>query len=296
MTIIYHDVQLLPSQADARPAAIDDKIDEDTSLRTGNDSRSELAFTDLTLTRLGSNTIFSVNKAGRSVHLDAGSILLYAKKNSGEAHISTSAVSVAITGTTVIFDSQADSYDRLTVLEGSAQFSLNNFPEESTEVRAGQLLNVNAGAKKLPKPARVDLRRIMRTNPLIKNFPPLPSLDLIVAEMRKQNPNLPIPRPLSGVGTGGNVNLPPPRPPPTVGGYPGYPGPIPSPRRPSPTPRPTVVATPTPTVKPTPRPTPKPTPTPRPIFSPKPSPKPTFTPRKPLRPPRKRPIPTPIIR
>src|SRR5262249_52277985 len=71
VTIIYHDVQLLPSQADARPAAIDDKIDEDTSLRTGNDSRSELAFTDLTLTRLGSNTIFSVNKAGRSVHLDA---------------------------------------------------------------------------------------------------------------------------------------------------------------------------------------------------------------------------------
>lgn len=271
-----------------RPAAIDDKIDEDTSLRTGNDSRSELAFADLTLTRLGSNTIFSVNNAGRSVHLDAGSILLYAKKSSGEAHISTSAVSVAISGTTVIFESQADSYDRLTVLEGSARFSFNNFPEESTEVHAGQLLNVNAGAKKLPKPGRVDLRRIMRTHPLIKNFPPLPSLDLIAAEMRKQNPNLPIPRLPSGVGTGGNVNLPPPGPPPTLGGYPGL---IPSPRRPSPTPRPTVVPTPTATVKPTPRPTPKPTP--RPTFSPKPSPKPTFTPRRPLRPPKKPPTPTP---
>jgi hypothetical protein len=67
VTSIFHDVQLLPAQADPRAAAINDKVDEGNALRTGNDSRSELTFADLTITRLGENTIFSVNKAGRSV-------------------------------------------------------------------------------------------------------------------------------------------------------------------------------------------------------------------------------------
>jgi hypothetical protein len=81
VTVVFHDVQLWPAQADARPAVVDDKVDEGTALRTGNDSRSDLTFTDLTITRLGANTVFSFNKAGRSIRLDAGSILLYARKN-----------------------------------------------------------------------------------------------------------------------------------------------------------------------------------------------------------------------
>ena len=127
VTFIVHDVQLLPEQAGARAAVLNDKVDEGTGLRTGDDSRSELTFEDLTITRLGSNTIFSFNKAGRSVRLDSGSILLYARKNSGPAEIVTKAVSVGITGTTVIFESQPMSHDRLTVLEGRARFSLSRF-------------------------------------------------------------------------------------------------------------------------------------------------------------------------
>ncbi|PYL54591.1 MAG: hypothetical protein DMF29_06055, partial [Verrucomicrobia bacterium] len=185
VTTIFHDVQLLPAQADPRAAAINDKVDEGTALRTGGDSRSELTFADLTITRLGENTIFSFNRAGRRVRLDSGSILLYARKNSGAAEISTKAVSVGITGTTVIFESKPAGYDRLIVLEGNARFSLNDYPDQSMEVHGGQLLNVHAGAKKLPKPGRVDLRRIMKTHPLIKNFPPLPSLDLILAAAQR---------------------------------------------------------------------------------------------------------------
>src|SRR2546421_9171375 len=146
VTTIFHDVQLLPDQAAARSAAINDKVAEGSALRTGSDSRSELTFADLTITRLGANTIFSVNKAGRSVRLESGTILLYAKKNSGPAEISTKAVSVGISGTTVIFESRADAYDRLIVLEGGARFSLNNFPE-SVEVNARELLHVIAGAR-----------------------------------------------------------------------------------------------------------------------------------------------------
>jgi mannose-6-phosphate isomerase-like protein (cupin superfamily) len=270
VTNIFHDVQLLPAQADARAAAINDKVDEGTALRTGGDSRSELTFADLTITRLGENTIYTFNRAGRSVRLDSGSILLYARKNSGGAEVSTKAVTVGITGTTLIFESRPDSYDRLIVLEGDARFSLNNYPDQSTEVHAGQLLHVRAGSKKLPKPGRVDLRRIIKTHPLIKNFPPLPSLDLILAAADGRNPNRPPPQPqppISGTGSQGgpppvyvpNPSGPPPGPP-TGTRYPVNPVPTPTPRhRPSPKPYPTVKST---TPRPTPhRPWPKPTPT-----------------------------------
>ena len=285
VTVIFHDVQLLPEQADARPAAINDKVDDGTGLRTGDDSRSELTFADLTITRLGANTIFSFNKAGRSVRLDSGAILLYARKNSGGAEISTKAVSVGITGTTVILESRPDSYDRLTVLEGNARFSLNNFPGQATEVYAGQLLNVKDGAKKLPKPGRVDLRRIMNTNPLIKNFPPLPSLDLILAVGGGANPNPPPPQPQPPIGgavsQGGASSVYVPNQPVVTGGTkttPVYPNPTATPKvhRPSPTPRPTV--------KPTPR---------RPVSHPAPTPKKRYTP---IKRPRPRPTPRPIIR
>src|ERR1700731_148934 len=76
VTAIFHDGHLLPEQADARPAAINDKVDDGTALRTRDDSRSELTFADLTFSRLGANTVFSFNKAGRSVRLDSGAILL----------------------------------------------------------------------------------------------------------------------------------------------------------------------------------------------------------------------------
>jgi hypothetical protein len=304
VTWIFHDVQLLPAQAKARPAALDDNVDEGSAVRTGDDSRSELTFADLTIARLGADTIFSVSSAGRSVQLDSGSILLYARKNSGGAQIMTKAVTVGISGTTVIFESRVGKYDQLTVLEGTARFSLNNYSDQSVGVRAGELLHVKAGMQKLPPPRRVDLRRIVRSHPLIKDFPPLPSLALIEAEMKKQNPNLPVPPPSTGiVGAGkgtprypGNVNPPlTGRPPsPVVGGFP-RPSAVPTftPRQPLPTPKPTagIAPTPTPTAKPIPR--PSRTPKPRPIFSPKPSPKPTGTPKKlPPRPPRK-PKPTP---
>jgi hypothetical protein len=282
VTVIFHDVQLLPEQAAAKPAAIDDKVDDGTALRTGDDSRSELTFADLTITRLGANTIFSFNKAGRSIRLDSGSILLYVRKNSGAAEITSKAVSVGITGTTVIFESSATNYDQLIVLEGDARFSLHDYPDQTTEVHKGQLLHVKAGATKLPKPGRVDLKRIVSTHPLIKNFPPLPSLDLIIGTPNRtvSKPSSPVSgQPAKGAGPVSVPNPPgPPSPGPVASGYPPVGVPIPTP-----TPHPTAKPTPTPRPTPKPRPTPrryppKPTPTPKRKFPPIKSPAPTPTP------------------
>jgi hypothetical protein len=195
ITQITREVKLLPSESAARPAAINDRVAEDTAVHTGGDSRSELTYTDLTITRLGANTIFSFNKAGRNAQLQSGSILLRVPKDSGGATIHAGAVTVAVTGSTVILESTRTGKSKLIVLEGGARASLVRHPGQSQNVRAGQMLDVPAGATTLPLPTDVDLNEIMRKHPLITDFRPLPSRDLILAVGQQQHPLGPSPCP-----------------------------------------------------------------------------------------------------
>ena len=55
------------------------------------------------------------------------------------------------------------------------------------------MLDVPAGATTLPLPTNVDLNQVMNTHPLITDFPPLPSRDLIVAASQQQQPPGPPP-------------------------------------------------------------------------------------------------------
>lgn len=180
VTQAIRDVNLLPAEAEARPAVVNDKVPEDTAVRTGEDSRSELTFVDLTITRLGANTVFSFNKGGRNVQLNSGSILFRVPKGSGGAHMKTGACSVAITGTVVILEATRAGQNTLAVLAGGARISLNKYPKQSVYVRTGQVVDVPPGATRMPAPRDVDLSKVLKQHPLITDFPPLPKGDLTV--------------------------------------------------------------------------------------------------------------------
>jgi hypothetical protein len=201
VTKIVRDVKLLPTGAKAKPATINAEVNADTGVRTGDRSRSELTFGDLTIERLGANTLFHFDKAGRSVELESGSMLLRVPKDSGGAQMQTRAVTVGITGTTVILETTSAGRNKLYVLEGGARLSLNRYPRESVNVRGGQMEDVPAGATKLPPPVNVDLNDIMQQHPLITDFGPLPSQDLIYTTMRN---------PPSGQPSGGGPGFIPP--------------------------------------------------------------------------------------
>jgi hypothetical protein len=200
VTQIIREVNLLPSKAEARAAAVNDRVTEGEAVRTGDNSRSELTFADLTISRLGANTIFSFNKAGRDVQLNSGSVLLRVPKDSGGAGIHTSAVSVAVTGTTVILDGARSGRSKLIVLEGGARLALVKYPKQSQFAHAGQMIDVPAGATTVPPPVDIDLNQVMKTHPLITDFRPLPSYPLIVAAAQQQRPAEPVynGRPVSG--------------------------------------------------------------------------------------------------
>jgi hypothetical protein len=301
VTRVIQQVSVLEGEATPRPAVVDETVREGSGVRTGPESRSELTFEDLTITRLGANTVFTFDQAGRRGELNRGSILLRVPKNSEGAEFKTEAVTAGITGTTIILEAIPEGRTNLFVLEGEAGATLNKHPKQRVEVQAGYVINVKAGAVRLPRPKRFDVARLMKTSPLINDFAPLPSQDLIEEVIKTQQPPTrgssgPSPRVMQSPAP---TPLPPgPTPPPPLSPSPSYLWTPPITPRPTstmtPTPTATVRLTATPTVTPTPTPQwepPTPTPTPTLTVRSTATPTVTATPRVPREPP----TPTPYI-
>ncbi len=191
VTRVFNDVELLPPDAGARPAAVGDAVSGRTAVQTGNQSRAELTFNDQTLARLGGNSVFSFERGTRDLNLEKGVILLQVPKNAGGAKINTAAVTAAVTGTTVMVESDVDAEGKgimkFIVLEGVMRLSLNGKLGESVLLEAGQMISVPADANSLPNPVTVDLARLMATSGLMSDqFTPFPNEPLILEAAREQ--------------------------------------------------------------------------------------------------------------
>src|SRR5437870_10411674 len=146
ITQIVQDVKVLAPHVAARPAHLNDNVTDGSAVRTGVDSRAELTFADLTITRVGANSIFSFEENGRNLNVENGAILLRVPTDSGGARIRSSALTVGITGTTVMFEHHRRTYTKLIVLEGTSEVWLTKHPGKKITVHAGQMLIVKHGA------------------------------------------------------------------------------------------------------------------------------------------------------
>src|SRR5207253_4527109 len=194
VTQVVKDVKLLPTGAAAQAASVSDEVREGTAVRTGVDSRSELKFSDQTLARLGANTLFSFAEGTRNLNLQDGAMLLRVPKGAGGAKISSSAVTAAITGTTVMVETHAltkknkNSYYKFIGLEGTARLYLPGHLGESTLVKAGQMIIMRPDSKTIPEPVDVDIGKITQSSLLVTGFPtPIGSENLIAYEQLKQS-------------------------------------------------------------------------------------------------------------
>ncbi len=185
VTQVVREVKIIGGSS-PHSATTNETIAAGNGLRTGNESRAELTFPDLTITRVGANSIYSFERGGRTANLADGAILLRVPKDSGGARIGTPAVTVGITGTTVLFEFHPRTYSKLIVLEGSSRLWLNGDPSHFATLHAGQMIVVKAGATQLPPPVTIDLARVVSSAVLITQFPPLPSFDLIRAAIKGQ--------------------------------------------------------------------------------------------------------------
>ncbi len=174
-TRVINDVRVLPTPQQPLAAKIGDKISGLTAVSTGVASRAELQFPDKTLTRIGSNSVFRLNKADRTFDLERGVILLSVPKQIGGAKVRTAAVTAAVTGTTVMIEYAPDGAIKIIVLEGEVDVFLNNKPEVMRTLTAGDLLVLRPDADSIPLAVKVDLDLLRKTSKLmdVAEFGPL---------------------------------------------------------------------------------------------------------------------------
>ncbi|HYR22185.1 MAG TPA: FecR family protein [Chthoniobacterales bacterium] len=182
-------MKLLPTQAAARAAVENENVGGGTAVRTGTDSRTELTFSDLTITRLGANTIFSFNEGARQVDLGSGAVLVQVPRNGAEVKVRTAAVTAAITGGTALFESHKGLPTKLLMLEGIGRFYRNGHPEEAEIVHGGEMAMMTADGQ-ITRPTKFNAALVYKTSKLITSFPPLPNADLIMAVIDQQHAEL----------------------------------------------------------------------------------------------------------
>jgi hypothetical protein len=187
VTEVIRDVRLLASQAAARPAAVNDPVNEGTAVRTGTDSRAELTFADQTITRLGSNTVFSFGGAVHTYDLGSGAILMTAPKGAGTVKISAGVATCAVSGFTFIWESHAQSWNKGLLIEGDGDIWLNRNPGDHRHMHSRQMLVFPPNATVLPQPQEFDVCKVINNGLLIKGFlKQLPSWPQMVAECDAQ--------------------------------------------------------------------------------------------------------------
>jgi FecR protein len=183
---VIQDVRLLGSNAAPRPAAVNDNVGDGMAVRTGAASRAELTFSDLTITRLGENTVFSFKAATRELNLANGAVLVQVPKKGADAHITTTVATAAVSGGTGLFEFNKGVPAKLLILEGSGRLCSESHPDECEIVHGGEMGMVSVDGH-LTQPTKFNAERVYKTSKLIVGFRPLPNEDLILATIDDQS-------------------------------------------------------------------------------------------------------------
>jgi len=187
VTEVIRDVHLLAKQAAARPAAVNDTVREGTAVRTGTDSRAELTFADLTLTRLGANTVFTFGGGAHTYDLGSGAILMTAPAQAGTIKINTAIATCAVSGFTAIFEGHRDNWNKVIVLEGDGSVALKKNPTDHRHMHSSQMLVFRPDATVLPQPVDITVCGMISNGLLIRGFKnQLPSMPLLVDQCSRQ--------------------------------------------------------------------------------------------------------------
>jgi FecR-like protein len=184
ITRVNNCVQLLHPPGAARPASLNDMVDEDSIVRTGKSSHAELTFSDGTIVRLAANTAFNFKNGTHALNLGEGAALIEAPKNASGATIHAASVAAAVAGTTSMIEYHPG-VCKFLVLEGTGRLYRPRHLGDSVLVGPGQLVMGNPNAA-VSDPVDFDIARFVKTSRFFVGLPPLRSEKLIAAESRKQ--------------------------------------------------------------------------------------------------------------
>ncbi|HEX4638575.1 MAG TPA: FecR domain-containing protein [Chthoniobacterales bacterium] len=191
VTEVVHDVHLLAGQSAARPAAVNDTVHSGTAVRTGIDSRAELTFTDLTLARLGANTVFTFGAGTRTYDLGSGAILMSAPAQAGTVKISTAVATCAVSGFTAILERHSNAWNKFILLHGDGYVQIKGLPVDPCRLHSGQMVVFPPNPTHCPPVLDIDISKVLNGK-LVKGFKgELPEYNLILTDIENQKTSPP---------------------------------------------------------------------------------------------------------
>jgi FecR protein len=155
-----------------------------TTVRTGTRTHTELTFADHSVGRLWKDTILDL-RDGRHLFLQEGAMFLDTPANAQLASVRGANVAVDVAGKTVLFEYNARVF-KLLVLKGTARLYRPDHVGDSVLVTAGQLVFGSPNAA-LSDPVDFDIQHFLKTSRFITEFRPLPNQGLIASEIHKQD-------------------------------------------------------------------------------------------------------------
>jgi FecR protein len=177
-------VSLLPQDVRAGPGDI---VEGDTALQTGGYSRAELQFPDLTITRIGSNSLFRFVTGTREIILDSGTMLFSAPTGAGGGTVRAGVISAAVTGSDFMISNVGRV--RVICLSHKVTVYLTANPKIRAQLHPGQMLDIAAGVdRKLPRATTINLGKLLATSKLTEpgGFRPLPSQAILAQNTNRQ--------------------------------------------------------------------------------------------------------------
>ena len=161
-------------------AVLNDKIESNTQVGTGEQSMCELSLDDKSVARIGANAIFSFTEQERLVRCDKGTFLVSKDPETETITVTTGSVTAAISGSTVVLDVKDDA-THIAVAETTKGVVVTDKNGKSITLQSGEGISATSNGMTSSSPKSVDVKDLISSSPLFteKGLPPLANDALI---------------------------------------------------------------------------------------------------------------------
>lgn len=161
-------------------AVLNDKIESDSQVGTGEQSMCEISLDDKSITRIGANSMFSFVQKERLVKCDKGTFLVSKDPETETMTVTTGSVTAAVNGSTVVFDVRDDA-THIAVAETTTGVVVTDKNGKSITLQSGEGISATVNGMTSSTPKSVDVKDLISSSPLFneKGLAPLANDALI---------------------------------------------------------------------------------------------------------------------
>ena len=146
-------------------ATLNDKVESNTQVGTGEQSMCELSLDDKSVTRIGANAVFTFVEQERLVKCDKGTFLVSKDPETETMTVTTGSVTAAVNGSTVMFDVRGDA-THVAVAETTTGVVVTDKNGKSMTLQSGEGISATPSGMASAAPKSVDVKDLTSSSPL----------------------------------------------------------------------------------------------------------------------------------